>query len=955
MTTENGLVRYDGNSFLTFNSSTTNLEQCRFSEISGNIDRDSLYCYNYEKEKLVLINQRKIQIVNKKSPICNITRNGKRFFFHDGLPSNNTVNVHESYYIRLSDGNIFFIDAEGLELCDAKMRKLYKMAYKNNSVFNFFAIDDHLYYLKENGEYDCFSLRGKSSGRLDPALFKTHHKLYWNLTAKQVFLCSKNKIRLLTAQGNRLSALPVVEFRDFDKSNIISIYNDRKNQKLYLGSGTNGLCIVSFPTFKTIKRNALNTDVYYSTLPFSDSTIITPEGFIISPEKVMDSIPFIKSVLINERTTMAFNEPITIAKDNDENIWIVRTFNVLCYLKKSGYKKYVKYSFKQTIKALFKDQNNTIWISLNWDESHKAILYSIQNGEPKPAATLNSNITYIAQYNSNTLYLGGEKGLFKYEIDSGKLFFIKNTEKINIRSIFIDSAKKIWLTTYEKGFFLYSDNVIHSFPKDKNNYLNSSHSIIEDKKGFFWIPTNKGLFQVARQALLKYSQNRTGTIYYHHYNKNDGFLTNEFNGGCQPCGNYLKNDYMAFPSMNGMVFFNPNKVTTLLPDKELFIDKVIMDHKVISPNDIIVLDNNFQRVRILIAYPYYGNSDNLNIEAKLEGATNSSWEKIGPDKSISFTTLPPGEYTLTIRSLSGFNADYVYKKITLHVPAMFYQTVWFNILCIVLAIALIIFLWYVRLYYIKLKNIQLKKTIAKKTKKLAATVSKLKLAKKNLKQEAEQQDRLVKSISHDIKSPLKFLTSCVHHLFDYSQIQDDIKLKRQVETIHTSSVQLYEYVENLIKYSTIFIEGKKLEDNSYSLHNLIEEKIQIFKKIAEADNTAIINSVDKSIDIRTNNKALSIIIHNLLDNAVKNTKNGSIELLCNVNGNILTLTIQDNGKGMSKELIDYYLDFYKNPIVKNYHLGLHMIIELLVILKGNINITSEVNEGTTIEIMVEYT
>ncbi|MNY72664.1 hypothetical protein D3C86_2112730 [compost metagenome] len=57
---------------------------------------------------------------------------------------------------------------------------------------------------------------------------------------------------------------------------------------------------------------------------------------------------------------------------------------------------------------------------------------------------------------------------------------------------------------------------------------------------------------------------------------------------------------------------------------------------------------------------------------------------------------------------------------------------------------------------------------------------------------------------------------------------------------------------------------------------------------------------------------------------------------------------------MSPELIKYYLDFYKNPIVKNYHLGLHMIIELLLIIEGNINISSELNKGTAIEIIVEY-
>ena len=253
-----------------------------------------------------------------------------------------------------------------------------------------------------------------------------------------------------------------------------------------------------------------------------------------------------------------------------------------------------------------------------------------------------------------------------------------------------------------------------------------------------------------------------------------------------------------------------------------------------------------------------------------------------------------------------------------------------------------------------MKNIRLQEIITKKTKKLARTVSKLKNTEKDLKQEIKQQETLVKSISHDIKSPLKFLTSSINHLSDNESIQQDEKLKRQIETIQLSSDQLYEYVENLIKYSTIFSEGKKLEEKSYSLYELIEEKIQIFRKIAAAENTVIRNNVDQNLFIRTNNKALSIIVHNLLDNAIKNTRNGKIELISVTHDNVLTLTIMDNGKGMSKELIDYYIDFYKNPIVKNYHLGLHMIIELLLIINGNININSTVDEGTTIDIMVEF-
>jgi len=948
MTTENGLVRYDGSSFLTFNSSNTNLKQCRFTEILGDIQKDSLYCYNTEKTELVLIHNRKVQIVKKTgSAYNNIIRNKKRFFYHDGLPSNNTIHQYEPYYIKTATGNLIFIDPEKIEFCDRKMKSIYKINYKSNNVFKFFTLNNTLFYLKENGSYDCFSEQGKTSGKLDSPLFKTKHKLYWNITANQVFLSSKNKIYLLTAGKNQLSIVPIVSFKEFEKSNIISIFYDLKSQKLYLGSHTNGLCIITFPAFKTIKKNTNEAaEVYYAATPVNDSTIITAEGWILSNKKVIDSIPFLKSNYLDDH--------ITIAKDNDQNLWIGRLFNVYCYQKKSNYKKYITYRFKQSTKALFKDSSNNIWISLQEDEYNKAKLYCIKKGVPTLLATLDDNINYISEYDSNTLYFGGEKGLFKYKIEARKLLFMKHTEKLNIRSLFIDSEKKIWVTTYENGFFLYSDNTLHAFPKDENHYLNSSHCIIEDKWGFFWIPTNKGLFQVSRKALLKYNKDKTGSIYYHKYDKENGFLTNEFNGGCQPCGNFLKNENIALPSMNGFIFFNPYAIVPLLPSKELFIDKVIVDQKAFYPKDTIVLKNNFQRVQFFVAYPYYGNAENINLQARLDKTTNSRWEKIKNDKSISFTTLPPGEYTLTIRNLSGFDGKYIYKKVTIIVPALYHQTAGFIILCYLLIILFLFFIWFLRIYYIKLKNRRLKEVIAEKTKKLAKTVSKLKATEKNLKQEIKQQETLVKSISHDIKSPLKFLTASLSHLSDNVNIQQDEKLKRQIETIQLSSDQLYEYVENLLKYSTLFTEGKKLEDKSYCLYDLIEEKIQIFEKIAKSENTIIINKVPKGFFIKTNYKALSIIVHNLLDNAIKNTKNGEIELQCATQDNKLSLTIMDNGKGMSRELIDYYIAFYKNPIVKNYHLGLHMIIELLIIIKGNINISSSVGEGTIIEIIVNY-
>ena len=49
--------------------------------------------------------------------------------------------------------------------------------------------------------------------------------------------------------------------------------------------------------------------------------------------------------------------------------------------------------------------------------------------------------------------------------------------------------------------------------------------------------------------------------------RNMGFQINEFNAGCQPCGLKMPTGEMVFPSLNGLVFFNPDSIVFNFPKK----------------------------------------------------------------------------------------------------------------------------------------------------------------------------------------------------------------------------------------------------------------------------------------------------------------------------------------------------------------------------------------------------
>lgn len=90
--------------------------------------------------------------------------------------------------------------------------------------------------------------------------------------------------------------------------------------------------------------------------------------------------------------------------------------------------------------------------------------------------------------------------------------------------------------------------------------------------------------------------------------------------------------------------------------------------------------------------------------------------------------------------------------------------------------------------------------------------------------------------------------------------------------------------------------------------------------------------------IYLNQSVFSITIHNLLDNAIKNTRNGTIKIELNTIKTKCILIVEYNGVWISEKLKAYYMNLQKNYetdklVLQNYGLGVHMVLEFYVYLK----------------------
>lgn len=934
LSTENGLVRYDGSRFKIFDiESNIGINSNRIHSFRGSIEKDSIYTQN-DAIDYILIRKNNASVIPKnKVPknfvVPNKLKDSKRNFI------NKIYKTDNSYYT-FSENKISYYSQ--------KNNLIWQLEYTYAETATFFVFENQLYTFNEN---ECIRFdKGKMFIEKIEGLAGNTATVLVNNLSRQAFFIIGTKLYLLEKRERRLSLKLILENQELPENNIISAYYDPENDILYLGSSTNGLLIVKKKLFEIVLGNNEN-GVYYAQVPYGDDRFLTASGEVFTTSGVLKDIVF-KSP----------NDKYLLMIDKQGDIWTKAHNVVYRFHKKTNFSSSNKWVFPDRVTQLFEMKDGQFLVGMSLIGSSKGKIYKLDAAQQKLDfifhMNVNFNITYMSQLQDNIIWTGSHLGFHKIYFKEKKAVAVKEISNTYVRSLYAENLDRIWVTTYDKGFFLYtpSSNKTTHFPVDKNNFLLSSHCIVEDQNGFFWISSNKGLFQVSKKNLLDYSNNKTENIYYHYYDKSNGFATNEFNGGCQPCGLLLKNYYVTFPSMKGNVIFNSNKVKTLLPDSEIYFEEAESDNKKLSIiDDKLTLDQGFGRLKLFIHSPYYGNPNNQNIETRFDGPVSQKWTRL-KDNDISFTSLPPGTYHLTVRKLTGFNASYKYKSLVIIIEPAFYQTLWFKLILIGLGIILIVYTVKLRIRYIRRKNILLEKKVAEQTFQLRNTISTLRKTKENLKEEIINHKKLIGTITHDIKSPLRFLALMGRHV--YQNIDNRESVLDDLKSIYTSSFQLYNFVDNLLEYAKVNKEETSSEP--YNLHNLAEEKIKIFLNIASSQKTEILNSIDRDIIISANKLLVSIILHNLLDNAVKNTSSGIISFTSGKENGKIFIKVKDTGKGMTPELVEFYMNLRNTRKLENQKkigMGLQMIIELLIILNGAIEINSKINKGTEVIIWVE--
>ena len=220
------------------------------------------------------------------------------------------------------------------------------------------------------------------------------------------------------------------------------------------------------------------------------------------------------------------------------------------------------------------------------------------------------------------------------------------------------------------------------------------------------------------------------------------------------------------------------------------------------------------------------------------------------------------------------------------------------------------------------------------------------------------------NMSHEIRTPLNAVLGMNEMILRRS---NDPELLEYAENIRSSGNALLHLINDILDFSKIEARKMELIKEEYKPHDLLRECVSRFEKMADDKDLLLKANFDPNIPslLEGDVQHLTQIISNMVSNAIKYTKEGSVELSFSegerpiAKGDFgLLIEVKDTGMGIASRDIPYLFDAFErinekeNANIQGTGLGLAITKELVELMNGSVSVESEFGEGTTFKVYV---
>lgn len=535
-------------------------------------------------------------------------------------------------------------------------------------------------------------------------------------------------------------------------------------------------------------------------------------------------------------------------------------------------------------------------------------------GEENDVGLADNNIMYIFQNSDGEIWVtsyGG--GLMKYNQSTGKFQSITLSQDMRIgkllSSINEDQYGNLWIGSYGDGVFKLN-------PKTLDVQVFNTVTGLSSDVIYAAIPSGNEIWMSTNQGINKLNlQNGKVAV----FQQSDGLQSNEFN-----TGSFLKtrSGELFFGGTNGLNFFYPDSIVEeSIPPHVAFTDFKIFNESVL-PGELIgsggvpplksalkdsgslILNHDHNVFTFEFAALDFRNSNDIRFLYQLKGFDNNWIETSSQSRTATYTNLSPGHYTFLVKAQSGDrNSNNLPITLFIRVLPAYWQTWWFRLTVTASLLLFFSYLIYRRINKAERRKVFLEKEVEKHTRIISSQKQLVEQKNARLKKLALRKDQLFFLLTHNMRGPLTSLSGLLNLLSPQNKLIEESDFEGYSQQMKYQVDDSLLLLDNTFYFSYTHFEDLHPKSEKINFDKMISSICERFGAKAHHKNIALDWVQKANGDVMCDIKLTSLVLENLMSNAVKFAFSNSLILLSFTReGGTMVFSIENEGPEISDEI-----------------------------------------------------
>jgi signal transduction histidine kinase len=212
-----------------------------------------------------------------------------------------------------------------------------------------------------------------------------------------------------------------------------------------------------------------------------------------------------------------------------------------------------------------------------------------------------------------------------------------------VYALYADDAGALWIGTADHGLVRHKDGKFTRYSSKDGLFDNSIFRILEDDEQNLWMTCDHGIFKVSKAQLNAFAEGRITNLTSTVFGKADGLLSTECSGSIQPAGWKGNDGRLWFPTSKGAAVIDPRNGVTNQVGPPVLVESILVDGTEMPFSTNVVVAPGGEQVQINYTALSFVAPLQVKFKCQLAGLDHD-WLDVGTRRVAYYPHLPPGHY-----------------------------------------------------------------------------------------------------------------------------------------------------------------------------------------------------------------------------------------------------------------------------------------------------------------------